>query len=365
MKTGYMLALQNAHDGVSDAEMLRNELRIAGQAEECGFDVIWCAEHHFDNYSIAPDNFQLLTWLAARTQSIQLGTAAVILPWNDPLRLTEKASVLDAVSEGRFVLGLGRGLARMEYEAFGIDMNEARDRFDESARMVVDALETGFIEGTGPYYPQKRTEIRPRPLDSFKDKLYSVAMSPDSITAAAQLGARMMFFIQFALERHMPLLESYRQQYLQNHGTGALPPLAIDFVVCDRDTDRAEEMTRTHLSAYYLSLLKHYELAEGYHAEIKGYESYGAAAQLIKKLGLEGAVEDYISHQVWGTPQQIIDKLEVRRQVIGEFEWNMVMSFGGIPFDVVEANTRLISQEVLPELKTWGEDHGQAVRQSA
>jgi alkanesulfonate monooxygenase SsuD/methylene tetrahydromethanopterin reductase-like flavin-dependent oxidoreductase (luciferase family) len=189
MKTGYMLAMQNSHEGMSDAEMIRNELRIAEQAEEFGFNVIWCAEHHFDHYSIAPDNFQLLTWLAARTKKIQLGTAAVILPWNDPLRLAEKASVLDAVSEGRFVLGLGRGLARMEYQAFGIAMHEARDRFDESARMIVNALETGFIEGTGPYYPQRRTEIRPRPLYSFKDKLYSVAMSPDSITAAAQLGA--------------------------------------------------------------------------------------------------------------------------------------------------------------------------------
>jgi alkanesulfonate monooxygenase SsuD/methylene tetrahydromethanopterin reductase-like flavin-dependent oxidoreductase (luciferase family) len=165
----------------------------------------------------------------------------VILPWNDPLRLAEKASVLDAVSEGRFVLGLGRGLARMEYEAFGIDMNEARDRFDESARMIVNALETGVIEGTGPYYPQKRTEIRPRPLYSFKDKLYSVAMSPDSITAAAHLGARMMFFIQFALERHLPLVESYRQQYLQRHGTSAPPPHAIDFVVCDRGAKQGKD----------------------------------------------------------------------------------------------------------------------------
>jgi len=93
--------------------------------------------------------------------------------------------------------------------------------------------------------------------------------------------------------------------------------------------------------------------------------SYGAAAQLIKKMGIEGAVNDYISHQVWGTPQQIFDKLEARQRVIGEFEWNLVLSFGGIPFDVVEASTRLISQEVLPELKTWGEDRSQPVRQSA
>ena len=92
------------------------------------------------------------------------------------------------------------------------------------------------------------------------------------------------------------------------------------------------------------SLLRHYELMEGYHAELKGYESYGAAAQLIKKMGIEGAVNDYISHQVWGTPQQIFDKLEARLKVIGAFEWNLVMSFGGIPFDVVEASTRLISR---------------------
>jgi len=134
----------------------------------------------------------------------------------------------------------------MEYDAFGIDMNEARDRFDESARMIINALETGFIEGNGPYYPQKRTEIRPQPPYSFKDKLYSVAMSPDSITAAAQLGARMMFFVQFALERHLPLVESYRHQYLQKHGTSALPPLAIDFVVCDRAAGRGSTLAGKH-----------------------------------------------------------------------------------------------------------------------
>lgn len=85
------------------------------------------------------------------------------------------------------------------------------------------------------------------------------------------------------------------------------------------------------------------------------------AAQFIKKMGIEGAVNDYISHQVWGTPQQIFDKLEARQRVIGEFEWNLVMSFGGIPFDVVEASTRLISQEVLPELRTWSEGTGAVI----
>ena len=57
---------------------------------------------------------------------------------------------------------MGRGLARREYAGFGIPMDESRDRFDEAARMVLDALETGFIEGDGPYFPQPRTAIRPR-----------------------------------------------------------------------------------------------------------------------------------------------------------------------------------------------------------
>ena len=79
--------------------------------------------------------------------------------------------MLDALCDGRLVFGIGRGLARQEYEAFGIDMEEARPRFDEAAPMIMQALETGFIEGDGPFYPQKRTEIRPRPSRSFRSLL--------------------------------------------------------------------------------------------------------------------------------------------------------------------------------------------------
>ena len=136
MRTGYMLLFQNAHQGMSDSEMVRHEMRIAELAEPLGFDTIWSAEHHFDAYSTPPDNFQVLTYLAGRTSTIHLGTAAVILPWNDPLRVAEKVAMLDALSGGRFT-GLGRGLARMEYRTFGIDMNESRDCFNESAKMIL------------------------------------------------------------------------------------------------------------------------------------------------------------------------------------------------------------------------------------
>ena len=87
------------------------------------------------------------------------------------------------------MLGLGRGLARVEYEHFGIEMASSRDRFDEAAQMIVDGLDKGFVEGSGPYYPQTRTEVRPRPRASFRDRLYAVGISPESVEAVARLGA--------------------------------------------------------------------------------------------------------------------------------------------------------------------------------
>ncbi|HTY53970.1 MAG TPA: LLM class flavin-dependent oxidoreductase [Candidatus Binataceae bacterium] len=365
MRTGYMLLFQNAHQGMSDAEMVRNEMRIAESTEALGFDTIWSAEHHFDYYSILPDNLQILTYLAGRTSKIHLGSAAVILPWNDPLRVTEKVCMLDALCDGRFILGLGRGLARMEYRIFGIDMNESRERFNESAKMVLKALQTGYIEGDGPFYKQVRTEIRPRPTRAFQGRTYCVAMSPDTAPIAAELGARMMFFVQFSLDKHMPGVELYRESFKKFNKQPAPPPLAIDFTYCDRDAGRAEELARRHIAGYYLSVIKHYEFNDDYHSRLKGYEGYAQAAQLLKETGLEKAAQAYADEQAFGTPQQILDKLEKRRQMLGDFEWNVCSSYAGMPFKDVESSLKLMAKEVLPEIRSWGEDAFEPARASA
>lgn len=357
MKNGYMMMMANLHEGLSDAEMIREEMRLAELAEEVGYDAIWCAEHHFESYSMAVDNIQILTWLAARTQHIMLGSAALILPWwTQPIRLAEKISLMDAMSNGRYLVGFGRGLSRNEFESFGIPMHETRSRFDESARMLIDAMETGFIEGEGPHFPQKRTEIKPAPQRGLRDRLYAVAMSPDSAEIVGTLGARMMCFVQFAMERHLPNFTLYRNAYRQAHHRAAPPPLLLDFCYCDKDAGRAEERARKHLAVNYLSILQHYEFMQDYHKEIKGYEAYGEAAKFLNSIGLDAAVDDYIAHQAWGTPQQILDKLDRRRAVIGHYEWSSIVSYGGLPFDQVESSMRLIGSDVLPELKKWRED---------
>ena len=178
----------------SDGQMWEEELRLAEIAADSGFDCLWSAEHHFNDYSFVPDNLQLMTHVAAKHPDIDVGTAAVILPWHNPLRVAENAAVLDMLSGGRLRLGFGRGLARREFETFGISMDESRDRFDEAAPMIVSALRTGYIEGDGPFYPQARTEIRPRPQHSFDGRIYAVAASDESVMSAAQLGAHIIMF---------------------------------------------------------------------------------------------------------------------------------------------------------------------------
>ena len=130
---------------IPDDQVWDEELRLARQAADLGFDALWSAEHHFFDYSFCPDNLQLMTYLAGVCPNIDLGTAAVILPWHDPLRVAEQAVVLDLLCKGRRRLGLGPGLARREFAAFRGTMNESRERFDEAAPMIVEALRSGFM----------------------------------------------------------------------------------------------------------------------------------------------------------------------------------------------------------------------------
>jgi alkanesulfonate monooxygenase SsuD/methylene tetrahydromethanopterin reductase-like flavin-dependent oxidoreductase (luciferase family) len=183
---GVNLGFGNLHENLTDEQMYQGELALAELADRLGYDSLWAVEHHFDDYAMCPDNVVLLGCVAGRTEHLMLGTGAVILPWNDPLRVAEKMIMLDILSGGRALFGMGRGLSRMEYAPFRIEMSESRARFDEAAPMIAEALETGWIEGDGPYYPQPRTRLRPSPRGSFSGRLYCVAGSPDSIASCVR-----------------------------------------------------------------------------------------------------------------------------------------------------------------------------------
>jgi alkanesulfonate monooxygenase SsuD/methylene tetrahydromethanopterin reductase-like flavin-dependent oxidoreductase (luciferase family) len=353
MRVGVQMIFQSwgYEGGITDGQVVAEDVALGVLADQLGFHALWPVEHHFSDYSFCPDNTVLLANMAARTTQIRLGTGAVILPWNDPLRVAEKITLLDHLSDGRVLFGMGRGLARREYEGFGIPMDESRDRFDESARMVIEALETGFIEGSGPHFPQPRTAIRPRPERSFRDRTYCVAMSPDSVLAAADLGARMVMFSQRPWKDQAASLATYRERFEAAHGREPAPPMVCDFVYCDADAGRAEEMAHRHIAGYLASVMEHYELEGEHFKHAKGYESYGNAVDMMRAIGLDKLCSMYLDVNVWGTPDQIIDRLRARREVIGDHDLTCCFRFAGLPFEAAEASMRLFASEVLPEVQ--------------
>jgi alkanesulfonate monooxygenase SsuD/methylene tetrahydromethanopterin reductase-like flavin-dependent oxidoreductase (luciferase family) len=313
------LGFGNLHENLTDEQMYMGELAIAELADRLGFDSLWAVEHHFDDYAMCPDNVLFLANIAARTEHVRLGTGAVILPWNDPLRVAEKMIMLDILSGGRALFGVGRGLSRIEYAPFRVSMSESRDRFDEAAAMIASALETGWIEGNGPYYPQPRVQLRPGPRGSFKGRLYCVAMSPDSIVSVVSLGAALMSIPTRPVPDLMPVYNSYREQYRAAHGAQP-PPISLNVnMYCHADPDIARERSRRHMRTFFASNVRHYEMAGEHFAKTEGYQRYAETAALLRQVGQEAAAEAAASVALFGSPDQILKQVAAIRDVLGDF----------------------------------------------
>ena len=181
-------------DAYPDGQFIREELDNAVLGEELGYDSIWITEHHFTDYSMCTSPLQALSYLAGRTRRVLLGTQVIVVPWHDPVRLAEQIILLDHMSNGRTVLGFGRGLARHEFQGLRVDQSRARELYDEILSMVIPALESGVIEG-GASFHQPRRQLRPKPLRSFDGRKFCGSFSDSSLKVAAELGFGRMVLI--------------------------------------------------------------------------------------------------------------------------------------------------------------------------
>ena len=353
MHVGMSAFFQNHIEGMSDREVYAHEVSMAEMAEPLGFDSIWSAEHHFDNYTMCPSVTQFLTYMAGRTKRVGLGSMVVVLPWHDPVRVAEEVSVLDHVSDGRVILGVGRGLGRVEFDGFRIEMGESRQRFVEYSEAVLEALETGYIEYDGELYKQPRKEIRPFPFQSFKGRVYAAAVSPESARIMAHLGVGILIIAQKPWEKTEQELAAYREIYLEVNGVEAPKPIIATFIACHEDEGIADEMHAKYIRGYSRSALEHYEFDNACLADVKGYEYYGALANNIAKHGIEAFVNFLADLQVWGTPDQVHDRLIEYVERVDAGAMISMFSYGGMPHDMAKANMTLFAEKVLPRLKAY------------
>lgn len=350
MHSGLSMLFQGL-SGLNDTEMYRAELGLAARAESDGFDSIWTPEHHFSDHGVTPNVAQFLSWVAGRTERMKLGTMVTVLPWHDPVRVAESFTLLDHLSDGRAILGIGRGLGRVEFESFRVEMGESRRRFTEYTTAVVDALESGFIEYDGELYKQPRTEIRPRPLKSFKGRTFASAISPQSIDLMARLGVGLMIIPQKPWVTVDKELAEYAVRFREINGEEAPKPVLAVHVCVGKTEQEAQQMHDDYLIALSRATVNHYEFQNIGLASIEGYEYYGALAKNIEKHGVDRFYEFLADLQVWGTPEQVTKTMldYIERTDAGAIL--SILSFGGMSPETALANQELFVQEVLPVLK--------------
>jgi alkanesulfonate monooxygenase SsuD/methylene tetrahydromethanopterin reductase-like flavin-dependent oxidoreductase (luciferase family) len=338
-------------EGRSDAAVVREYLALGDLVEPLGFDSLFVLEHHFSSYVLSPAPFQTLAFFAGRTSRIILGTAVVVLPWHDPVRVAEEIAVLDILCDGRCVFAFGRGRGQAEYNGFRVPMEESRGRFTEAAEIVWGALEHEVFEYTGRYYQIPPISIRPRATSQPQRRFYGSAMGTES----AELVARLGFGILTSTQKPWAALGEDITRFCQFATTAHhehKPPIVLAGVSVAKSREEARERAERYLGRESLNTDRHYRFSAGQLGRIKGYEAYAATGQEFARLRdpafFRQATAAYLELQLIGTPRECISQIHELQEVTGCEHLILEFSYGGMPFKDVEANMRMFAAEVLP-----------------
>jgi alkanesulfonate monooxygenase SsuD/methylene tetrahydromethanopterin reductase-like flavin-dependent oxidoreductase (luciferase family) len=230
-------------------------------------------------------------------------------------------------------------------------MEESRERFIEAAELVLSALETGVLRFEGKHYRVPERRLRPGPVASFRRRSYAAALSPESFPIMARLGLGMLIIAVKSWEVVGRDMAGYRETYLEQNGEEPPAPLANAFVVCDRDPERAKEKAQRYMADYWNSVIAHYEFTgEGY-AQVKGYEQYAKMSNELRQTGAQSVIDDFIDVQVWGTPEQCLEKVMTIRELVGCETFLPVFRYGRMPAAEAEQSMELFASEVMPTLQ--------------
>jgi len=148
-----------------DGRIIAETLSEALLTDELGYDVIWLAEHHFDGICAYVDPVSFAAALATATTRAKIGFAVAQMSLHHPIRFAEQMAVIDHLSQGRLIVGLGRGTAYniYDFQGYGIDHTEAQARFEEAEKIMFEAWKGESFEHHGKFFDLKLPALRPTP----------------------------------------------------------------------------------------------------------------------------------------------------------------------------------------------------------
>lgn len=338
---------------VSDQRVYEEELHLGGLVEPLGFDSYWAIDHHFSPYIMTGGAIQHLTYFAGKTERIDFGTMVIVLPWYDPVVVAEQVSVLDNLLQGRrLTLGLGRGAAKREFDAYRVPMDESRDRFAESLEVLRTALTQEWFSHEGRYYRVPETTIRPRPRNpqELVDRMRVAWTSPQTLPIAAEAGLGMLMTNQKSWDEYRDDVRGFNS-VRHERGWAPIQPSVVVTVACFETEAEAWDTIRRHSIEAQLSVQQHYGWKDVDRLRnTKGYEQYAKFGELLQRKTPEEVGEHSARPQAWGTPEQVLEKLQHVQRMTSAEELILNVRFGAMPVETAERSMRLFAAEVLPKL---------------
>jgi len=338
---------------ISDQQIYEEDLHLAGLVEPLGFDSYWAIDHHFGPYIMTGGAIQHLTYMAGKTERIDFGTMVVVLPWYDPVVVAEQISVLDNLLQGRrLTLGLGRGAAKREFDAYRVPMDQSRDRFAEALEVVKKALTEQWFSHEGQFFHIPETTIRPRPRNPQRliDGMRVAWTSPQTLPITANAGLGMLMTNQKSWEEYRQDVRDFNA-VRAGKGWAPIQPTVVVNVACMDSEEEAWDIMRRHSAEAQDSVLRHYgwKDAERFR-QTKGYEQYAKFSEFANAKSIEEIGEHAARPQAWGTPDQVLEKLVNVQRTTSAEEVVLNFRFGNMPVGTAERSMRLFATDVLGRL---------------
>jgi alkanesulfonate monooxygenase SsuD/methylene tetrahydromethanopterin reductase-like flavin-dependent oxidoreductase (luciferase family) len=190
---GAATAQRSDNPDVDSAAGFRDYIDYVIEAESLGYASSFIVEHHFTGFGQVSATLNLLTWIGARTSTIRLGTAVIVLPWHNPVLLAEQAATVDLLSGGRLDFGIGKGYRHNEFASFGIPMEDAEPRFQEAIDIITKSWTSNTrFDFDGRFWQFKDIVVEPPTAQKPHPPFWQGAGHPDSIRKVAARGHNLL-----------------------------------------------------------------------------------------------------------------------------------------------------------------------------
>jgi alkanesulfonate monooxygenase SsuD/methylene tetrahydromethanopterin reductase-like flavin-dependent oxidoreductase (luciferase family) len=341
MNFGTFLLLQSPSAQPSH-EVYARGIELAQVAEELGYHSVWLAEHHFSTYGYLSRPNQLATYIAAKTTRLRVGTAVIVVPLHHPLIVAEEIATLDVLSGGRLDVGLGRGYQQYEFGRLGLELNSARQRWDESVDVIVKALEGKPFTYQGELFQIPETSVFPQPVQQPRPPIWVTAQSSESVEATVRRGFNVLTGgFGVPLER----LAEFRRLVDAVVARVSLPQppsigvqRAVYVTDSQADARAAAEEARWNMRVT-LSLRHNYERVEGGRA---------IPVEAPNEPDTDDLLDRFL---VIGTPDTCVRQIERISQLVGISHFNCSFWFGDLSQARVLRSMELFAREVMPAFR--------------